>query len=267
MASVFFGFNKMDDKLKKTAVEAARASGEVLVKYFRSSLDVEVKDELSPLVSKADREAEAAMRAVIMNAFPAHAIKGEELADFIPEGHSVNAITWTLDPLDGTIAYLSGLPTFVVLIGVWLGNRPLLGLIYQPLTKDLWLGDVNGTTLNGTPIRVDDYPNQPFIMATTSPDFLSKRTMGVFDKLRKKAAVTHFGGDGHLYGSLASGRISFIIEEGLNWHDVAALVPIVIGAGGFICSFFGTKIEPNNKNYSIISGTSKVWASEFMTML
>ena len=264
---VFFGKFKMDNKIKEIAIEAARVGGEILVQYFRSYLDVEVKRELSPLVSKADREAEIAIRNIIINAFPKHVVQGEEFDDVVPGDSDDETINWVIDPIDGTTAYLSGMPTFVVLIAVWQGNIPLLGLIYQPLTKDMWVGTKNGTVLNGNPIKVDDYPNQPLILATTSPDYLSTHTLKAFNEIRKVASVTQFGGDGHLYGSLACGRISLIIEEGLKWHDVAAVVPIILGAGGNICTFSGDKIQPNKGSYSIIASASYALTNKFQSVL
>ena len=257
----------MDNKIKEIAIEAARAGGEILIQYFRSSLDVEVKSELSPLVSKADREAEIAIRNIIINAFPKDVVQGEEFDDVVPGDSDDDTISWVIDPLDGTTAYLAGMPTFVVLIAVWQGNIPLLGLIYQPLTKDMWVGTKNGTVLNGNPIKVDDYPNQPLILATTSPDYLSTHTLKAFNEIKKVAAVTQFGGDGHLYGSLACGRINLIIEEKLKWHDVAAVVPIILGAGGKICTFSGAEIQPNQASYSIIASASNTLKNEFQSAL
>jgi len=264
---VFFGKFKMDNKIKEIAVEAARVGGEILVQYFRSSLDVEVKSEFSPLVSKADREAEVAIRKTIINAFPKHIVRGEEFDDVIPGDSDDETINWVIDPLDGTTAYLSGMPSFVVLIAVWQSNNPLLGIIYQPLTKDMWVGTKDGTTLNGIPIMVNDYPNQPLILATTSPDYLSPHTFKAFNEIQKVASVTQFGGDGHLFGSLACGRISLIIEEGLKWHDVAAVVPIVLGAGGNICTFSGDKIQPKKDSYSIIASVSNTLTNKFQSVL
>ncbi len=79
--------------------------------------------------------------------------------------------------------------------------------------------------------------------------------------------MTQFGGDGHLYGSLACGRISLIIEEGLKWHDVAAVVPIVLGAGGNICTFSGDKIQPKKDSYSIIASVSNTLTNKFQSVL
>ena len=264
---VFFGKFKMDYRIREIAVEAAKVGGEILVKYFRNSLDIEFKNELSPLVSKADREAELAIRNIIINAFPQHIVQGEEFDDMFPVDSGDTTINWVIDPLDGTSAYLSGMPTFVVLIAVWQGDNPLLGIIYQPLTKDMWVGTKNETTLNGNLITVEDYPNQPLILATTSPDYLSKDSLKVFNEIQKMASVTLFGGDGHLYASLACGRISLIIEEKLKWHDIAAIVPIILGAGGNISTFSGTKVQPNKYSYSIVASNSNILTNKFQTVL
>lgn len=240
------------ENIKKVAKTGALEAGEILKKYFRGSFDVEIKDEISPLVSQADRESELKLRDIIRENFPTHIIEGEEFERDIPESAGDDPITWVLDPLDGTSAFVAGLPTFVVLIGVWQGDNPLLGVIYQPITGEMWVGDRQSCTLNGKPVGSPP-PNAPFILATTSPDLLEPKTLPWFNSLKEHAKVTIFGGDAHLYASLASGRISCIIEEGLKWHDVAALVPVVLGAGGIITDFSSEALKPGRTSYQVLA--------------
>ena len=240
------------DKIRKVSKTSALGGGNVLKKYFRNSFDVEIKDEISPLVSQADRESEIAIRKVVRENFPQHIVIGEEFGVDTPNVINDDPITWVLDPLDGTSAFVAGIPTFVVLIGVWQGPKPLLGVIYQPITGEMWVGDGKVCTLNSK--EVGNPPkNAPFILATTSQDLLSPKTQTWFNALKEEAKVTIFGGDGHLYASLASGRISCIIEEGLMWHDIAALVPVVEGAGGIITDFAGDTIKPGQESYKVLA--------------
>ena len=138
------------ESLGQTAQRAADAAGEVLRRFFAKSLPFEDKAALSPVVTLADTSAEAAMRDVIKQAFPNDTVIGEE-------GGTDPGTTdrcWVLDPLDGTIAFICGKPTFVTLIGVWLDGDPVLGLIDQPILKQRWVTCADGLSqLNQQPCK------------------------------------------------------------------------------------------------------------------
>ena len=244
------------EKIEKTAKLAAIEAGKVCKNYFGQAIAVEVKDELSPLVTIADRQSEIIMRDIIKAEFPSHIIIGEEFgADKQFGDISPDDITWALDPIDGTSAFTAGLPTFVVLIGVWLGGEPLLGLIYQPITGDMWLAS------GSTPTKRNDIActaqKRPLVIATTSPEYLTASSQVWWDKLVGGSVTAVYGGDGHLYGSLASGQISLVFEQGLKWHDVSALIPVVENAGCIICDHEGERLKPYQDSYKVIASKDK----------
>lgn len=245
-------------KIEKTAKKAAILAGEVLKKYFKTNLDIEVKNEISPLVTIADKEAELIMRKLIGAVFPEHIIVGEEFGTSVPleQIKETNKISWTLDPIDGTTAFTAGLPTFVVLIGVWQGDKPLLGLIYQPITDYMWIAcGAQKTLFNGQQCLVgqNHSNNNALIVATTSPNYFSDKSLIWWQRLNEVATTAVFGGDGLLYGSLASGHISLILEKGLKWHDVAALIPILNNAGCVITDHDKQPLKPYQELYSVIA--------------
>lgn len=117
--------------------------------HFRSGIAIDDKADESP-VTVADRDAETAMRRLIEAAFPDHGILGEEHGAVRLDAEFV----WVLDPIDGTKAFISGVPVFGTLIALLQGGRPVLGVIDQPIARERWIGAVGrGTTLNGRPAR------------------------------------------------------------------------------------------------------------------
>ena len=256
------------DELKLVAGSAADAAGLVLRKYFRSKLDLEKKDAPSPVVTKADREAEGAMRKIISDAFPDHAIIGEELGENPGKDGGESAVTWVLDPLDGTIAFVCGKPTFVSLIGIY-QDGPLLGVIDQPILEERWIGGKGmPTELNGRACAVSGISVLGEArLGTTDPVYLqADRDQHWFEKLRHSVRLTSCGGDGYMYGLLASGFIDLVVEDGLAWHDAAALIPVVEGAGGVISDFQSQPLRPGQEPYAVIAAASRALLKEALSL-
>jgi histidinol phosphatase-like enzyme (inositol monophosphatase family) len=251
--------------IEETAAAAADAAGNILRSYFRSTLTLEKKDARSPVVTRADREAEKAMRAVIAAAFPDHGIIGEEFGRTDGGG----SCTWVLDPLDGTIAFVCGRPIFVCLVAVLEEGCPILGLIDQPILGERWVGTASGTTrLNGERCSVSGVGMlNEARLATTDPACLdTPRNADWFTRLRQRARLVSLGGDGYSYGLLASGFLDLIIESGLAWHDAAALIPVIEGAGGVITDFSGRTLQPGAAEYDVIAAASADLLAEVLAI-
>src|SRR5690349_17083 len=139
----------VDDRLVAFAARLADAAGAAIRPYFRTQVAVDAKPDQTP-VTEADRAAEAAMRQLVAAEHPGHGVIGEELGRIRDDAEFV----WTIDPIDGTKAFISGIPTFGTLIALLVGGIPVIGIIDQPISGERWLG-VTGrpTTLNGTAIR------------------------------------------------------------------------------------------------------------------
>ncbi len=235
----------------------ADAAGAVIRPYFRAAHGLETKADHSP-VTLADREAEAAMRAMIEAAFPDDAIIGEEYGT--KPGNSGRA--WVLDPVDGTRAFVSGRPIFGTLIALMIDGWPMLGIIDQPILRERWLGVIGKLTLfNGTPITTRACTSlEGAALATTSPHAFDEHQADHFVALAR--AVTRgsmqqgpiYGGDCYNYGCLASGHLDIVVEAGLKVHDFAALVPVVEGAGGRMCDWQGDPLTADSIGEVIAAG-------------
>ena len=138
-----------------------------------------------------------------------------------------------VDPIDGTKSFVSGRPSFGTLIGLWEGNTPLMGAIYQPITDELWLGIKDEeTTLNNEKINTNTNPNlKKLRVGSTAPSQFDKNPELLL-ALREVADFIVWGGDCYLYGMLAFGGLDVVIESGLATYDYAAIPSVVSGAGG-----------------------------------
>lgn len=237
------------------ADQLADAAGDIIRSHYRQPIPVDHKSDNSP-VTLADREAEAAMRAWIKKHYPDHGMIGEEYGN---ENEGADYV-WVLDPIDGTASFIAGRPIFVTLIALMHNERPILGIIDQPITKERWVG-VTGepTTLNGNPVRVRECANLSHaVLATTGPQYFTPEGKTFFDTISAKARRTVYGGDGYNYALLASGHIDAVIEEGLKLHDVMALIPIIEGAGGNVTDWKGGDISSKENLISVIASSPRL---------
>jgi len=223
------------------AQRLADAARPILQGYFRQKLVVDGKDDLSP-VTRADRETEAAMRAILAEAAPDHGVLGEE---FGPDRIDADYV-WALDPLDGTRAFVSGKPQFGTLVALMHKGAPIVGVIDMPILGERWLGVLGvGATLNGAPARTRAAVDLAEArIGTTSPEMFEKPAeQAVFNRLRGAVADCNFGGDCYNYAVLASGWLDAVIETGLKTWDFAALAPVVIAAGGAMTDWTGAPLR------------------------
>lgn len=191
-------------------------------------------------VTKADRDAEAVMRDFLERELPDDAIDGEEFG--VKMGSS--GWTWYLDPIDGTRAFIAGLPSWTTLIGCANGDMPVIGVIDQPYLQERYIGwtDAAVSNIRGTiaPLSVSlETRLTAAILSTTDPFILTPSERGAFEHLRQTARLTRYGLDAYAYARLAAGDIHIVTETGLQPHDVAALIPVVRGAGGVACDWTG----------------------------
>jgi histidinol phosphatase-like enzyme (inositol monophosphatase family) len=226
--------------IRQLAFKLAEASAQVIAPYFRSQLEIDDKSDASP-VTRADREAELAMRALIRSLRPDDGIIGEEFGAENADAEWV----WVLDPVDGTKAFITGRPLFVTLIGLLHKGIPVLGMINQPIAQERWLGICGeGCWFNDSPVSVSAITQLDRArLGTTGPQYYSSKGLTAFNQLAGKCRFTVYGGDGYQFGLLANGGMDLVIEEGLKLHDFAALAPIVIGAGGIMTDWQGEPLQ------------------------
>ena len=227
--------------------ELAQVAGEAIMPFFRTALQAQDKGgrgQFDP-VTEADRAAENAMRRLILSTFPAHGIVGEEFDDHQPEAEYV----WVLDPIDGTKSFISGFPTWGTLVALEHNGVPVYGMMHQPFTREKFFGDNaratwSGRNAHGTEIahhlRVRDCATlAEATVMTTSPLLLDGGERARFDALAAQTKLTRFGGDCYSYCMVAAGHVDLVIESGLKPYDIAALIPIVKGAGGVVTTWTG----------------------------
>jgi histidinol phosphatase-like enzyme (inositol monophosphatase family) len=230
-----------EDLLALAGAIADAASVETLALFRRPDLPVDNKGlaRFDP-VTKADCAAEAAMRELISRHRPLDAILGEEMA----ATYGSSGLTWILDPIDGTRAFLSGSPTWGTLIAVADAAGPFLGLIDQPYIGERFVGGPAGAWLSGpagrTPLSVR--PSRPLseaVLFTTFPEIGTPEERRAFEAVAGAVRLTRYGLDCYAYALLAAGQIDLVIEAGLAPYDIAAPLAVIEAAGGIVTSWDG----------------------------
>lgn len=220
------------------AEQLADTAAAAIQPYFRASLDVEDKGgRLYDPVTVADKAAEHAMRVLIQSQYPAHGILGEE------QGAAAGSspLTWVLDPIDGTRAFITGLPLWGTLIALNDGDRPVIGVMNQPFTGERFIGTPQGAWARGTPLKTRACAelSAATLMCTTPDMFDTPVRKTAFEAVAGQARLMRYGGDCYAYCMLASGFVDVIVEASLQPYDVQALMPIIEGAGGVITAWDG----------------------------
>lgn len=212
------------------------------------------KSDASP-VTPTDVAIESALASALQYAYPGHNIYGEEL----PPLDKGSAYTWYIDPLDGTKSFITGRPLFGLLLGLCHEGVPVLGLAYQPVTDELWLGGQGvAARCNEVEIHVASTVGtlSEAILATTAPDCFTPDEYTVFKRVHPHARFCQWGGDWHNYGLLARGGVDVVIEAGLKPHDILPLVPIIEAAGGVVRTWNNTSIREGAAAFSVIAAAN-----------
>ncbi|MBM3573977.1 MAG: histidinol-phosphatase, partial [Alphaproteobacteria bacterium] len=229
----------------------ADAAGAAIRPHFRADVAVTDKDDSSP-VTVADHAAEAAMRRILAAACPDHGIHGEEMGVERLDAEWV----WVLDPIDGTKAFISGLPLFGTLIALCRHGRPVLGAIDQPILRERWIGaEGMPTTLNGNPAKVRACSGLArATLFTTAPDMMDGPATSPYERLRQAVKLSRFGGDCYAYAMLASGHIDLVVERKLKPFDYCALAPVIEQAGGVITDWLGKALTVASDGQVVAAG-------------
>ena len=244
------------------AERLADASGEVIRRYFRvspSELGLESKSDDTP-VTVADRSAEEVMRTMIEAEFPDHGIYGEEYGFVRTDAE----YAWTLDPIDGTKSFVTGMPIFGTLISLMRNGRPVLGIINQPILNERWIGiEGRQTTLNGKPVSTSGVTRlADAAQYSTDPDmFRHGDDRAKVDAVLAQVKSTRYGGDCYAYALVATGFVDLVIEYGLKIFDFMALVPVVEGAGGAMTDWNGGRLTPDSDGHVVAASSAECQAA------
>lgn len=238
----------------KFAKHLAAMSGEVIKKYFRIKISIDQKEDDSP-VTIADKKAEEIMREAILKEYPDHGIIGEEFG--IHKGST--EYKWVIDPIDGTKSFICGSVSFGTLIALLKNDKPILGVFNQPILNEFLIGDNDVALLNGQKVTVRncDSLSDAVLLTTDHLNIEKYQDAKKFDSLIRKVKIYRGWGDCYGYYLLSTGFADIMIDPIMSVWDIAALVPIVRGAGGTITDFWG---NDSLKGTSIIASSPKIHA-------
>lgn len=248
-------FSRSADDLIAFASHLADLARMAIRPHFRRLEAVETKADASP-VTVADRAAEAAMRQAIEAQYPDHGIFGEEYGPARPDAEW----QWILDPIDGTKSFVAGLPIFGTLIALTWQNRPVLGVIDQPIMNDRWVGATGrGTIFNGQPARTNAARGlSEAVVMTTYVDSFTESELNAFTRLRKACRINRMAGDCIGYGLVASGFADLALDGRMQPYDYAALTPVVAGAGGIVTDWEGKPLDMRGRSRVVAAANPKL---------
>ena len=218
---------------------------------------VDLKADAS-FVTATDRAVEARLRELILAAYPGHGILGEEYGTERLDAEFV----WVLDPIDGTAAWIAGIPVYGTLISVAHGGSPLTGVIDLPVTNERLTGIAGrGAWHDGAPIRVrkgtalaDAY------MTSSNPRFVPDEDRPAFARLDAAVRFTQYGASCYAYACLARGRTDLAVDAGFDTYDLYAPTAIIQGAGGQVTDWTGQPLDLHWHGRVIASGDAALHA-------
>jgi histidinol phosphatase-like enzyme (inositol monophosphatase family) len=241
---------RLPDADRQSIIDTAHALAEVArtatLRHFRADGLTATSKETRRYdpVTVADRESETAMRALLAARRPDDGVLGEEF----PATPGTSGLTWVLDPIDGTRGFLSGTPTWGVLISVADAEGPIFGIIDQPYIGERFSGGLGLAEVTGPmgthPLRAR--PARPLdeaILFTTFPEVGTVAEGAAFRRVSEAARLTRYGMDCYAYALVAAGQIDLVIEAGLQAYDVQAPIAVIEAAGGIVTDWRGQPVH------------------------
>ena len=249
------------DELWEVADALADAARVETLKHFRAvDLVAESKRADFDPVTIADRSAEEAMRAILAEHRPDDAILGEEHGS----KSGTTGLTWVLDPIDGTRGFISGTPTWGVLIAVSDADGPILGVVDQPYIGERFYGGGGRSDMTGPTgarslgvRRVEALKDATLF--TTFPEVGSLDERKRFERVAGEVKLTRYGCDCYAYALLAAGHVDLVIEAGLQSYDIQAPIAVIEAAGGRITTWSGAPAHEGGQ--VVAAGTSELHAA------
>lgn len=229
-------------ELEAFAIDLSRIAGQVALPFFRGQYAEENKagpGDFDP-VTEADRAAEAAIRKEIALKYPHHGVIGEEYGEDRPDAEHV----WVLDPIDGTRAFIAGLPSWTTLVALRHQNEAVIGTIGQPYLDEIFIGGPSGGFVQA---RSETRPLKTracalldqALIATTDADIFVGQDREAWYRLRAASRLARFGCDAYAYAMVAAGHIDLVAETELKLWDWSALKPVIEAAGGAFTDWSG----------------------------
>ncbi|HEX4179717.1 MAG TPA: histidinol-phosphatase [Caulobacteraceae bacterium] len=236
-------------------LELNQASAEVILPLFRAENGLRNKagpGDFDP-VTEADQGAERAIRQRISERFPEHGVIGEEYGEDRPDAEFV----WVLDPIDGTRAFISGLPLWTTLIALRYQGEPVLGSIGQPFIGEIFIGHAGGSRLvargGETSLKTRPCPRlSDALIATTDPAIFEGAEDDAWRNLRRSVRLARLGCDAYAYAMVAMGTLDLVVESRLKCWDIDCAAPLLEGAGGLVADWTGASLGRNGGQVAIV---------------
>jgi myo-inositol-1(or 4)-monophosphatase len=254
---IFAMNNHLDamNALLQTAIDAAQKAGTVLKEGFGTDYTISSKSQIHDLVTEYDHKSEAIIIETIRSSFPDHQILTEESGHHASDGD----ITWIIDPLDGTVNFAHGIPIFCVSIAVKQGDGVLCGVIYSPMTEEMFIAEKDkGATINGKPCKVTQQTSLPSAFLVTGfPYSVKENPLHCIDHFAHIVGmgipIRRLGSAALDLAYVAVGRFDGFWEVALQPWDMAAGALLVKEAGGIVIDYSGNDLNVM-KSSSIIAG-------------
>ncbi len=247
--------SKIPQQLIKLANKCADASGKIIKKYFRKKIKINLKKDNTPF-TKADIEAEKIIRELILKQEPNCGFVGEETGSI----NMNREYCWVVDPLDGTKSFITGKPSFGTLIGLLKNNKPVLGILNQPILNERWVGIAGvETKYNNKKVRVRKCKRiEGAKMYATSPMMFQGRNKKIYKNVRAKIGECLFGADCYSHGLMSLGFVDVILEANLKPWDYIASASIISGAGGKITDWNDNDLNLQSDGRILATGDSNI---------
>lgn len=247
----------------KTALDAIKASDEIIMSYYHGDIEVETKADMSP-VTIADKESEAAIKRILSDAFPEHGFIGEEFGTDAEE----HEYQWVIDPIDGTKNFIRHIPLFGTQLALVKDGEVILGVSSMPALNELLYAEKgNGAFLNDKQIHVSD-------VSTLKDSMICFGGIAHFRKIEQMTSLTDLLlstsrqrgiGDCYMYHLLASGRTDIVVEASINFWDIAAAVCILREAGGDVTDMYGKPATIGSRTVLATNGALHAETLSFFT--
>jgi histidinol phosphatase-like enzyme (inositol monophosphatase family) len=253
----------------EAGLAAVLEAGPIALEYFRRPM--QVHDKLPGVyfdpVTEADRRIETLIRERLGARFPGHRIVGEEHGD-TGEGPTY----WIIDPIDGTRSFISGMPTWGILLGLVIDGSPTVGIMHQPFTGETFFADAAGGARyrhNGTEKRLRTRSEATLadaVLYSTHPSMLQYAgLMSRYEALVARCRLQRWGGDCYGFALLAQGCIDLMVDSMLMPYDIIPMIPIIEGAGGIVTDLLGNPPLQGGTVIAAANATLHAAALEIMT--